>query len=636
MEGILLKDKNKSNKKYCRQCGREISNGHDLCEKHYQQFKKYGVFLEDNQRDVADPNEIIVNEKERYAEVVLYNDLLQEELEERILIDLEDVESVKYVRWNKKQSCIVGNVLGKNILLANYILNTDNKIEFIDGNFYNCRKENLKVIEKRNKKNKKNKDNKITIETIGGSTVDVTGSCFSISYPKNDGTMGLFLVECGMIQGGTVLQDYNDNKRMINAVPFEEAEFILVGHSHIDHIGNICASIPNGFKGKIYSTKEALAINEKLLLDCAFIHERNIKDLNKGGRKYEPLFDESDIYLAINKFSPIERNEIVKINDYVSVRFLNNAHCYGASQIEIYIKKPSNHVTKILYTSDLGSNLNIDFQPFVKENDICKKADIMIMESTYGDRSSFTKAKCVEERQDLLANVEKTIKDNHRCLIPCFSFQRSQMALCMLYDHFKDKDMGNTMVVVDSRLTNEVNNVYLNTLQGEEREYFKEVLAWDRIKYISSFKDTEKLMVKKDQPMIIISSSGMVENGHSKSWAKALLPCKNDAIYFIGYCGKNTLGNKIQNEHTKTVTIDGVVYNKRCNIIIYKTFSSHAQQVDLLNYIKRINVGKSIILHHGSEEAKNKLKELATEELHKIGKTTKIITVGKGCDTFKI
>ena len=90
------------------------------------------------------------------------------------------------------------------------------------------------------------------------------------------------------------------------------------------------------------------------------------------------------------------------------------------------------------------------------------------------------------------------------------------------------------MVVVDSRLTNEVNNVYLNTLEGEEREYFKEVLGWDRIKYVSSFKDTEKLMVKKDQPMIVISSSGMVENGHSKSWAKSLLPCKDDAIYFIG------------------------------------------------------------------------------------------------------
>lgn len=623
----------KNNKRYCEQCGRMINNGHSLCEKHYQQLKRYGVFLDNNQRDEEDLNEIILYEN--HAEIMLYDDLFQEELDDRVVIDLEDVESVKYVRWNRKQSCIVGNVLGRKVPLANYILNTDKKVEYIDGNILNCRKENLNIIEKKSKK-RKNKDNKITIETIGGSTVDVTGSCFSITYPKNDGTMGLFLIECGMIQGGTVLQDYNDNKRMVNAVPFEEAEFILVGHQHIDHIGNLCASIPNGFKGNIYSTKEGLAISEKLLLDCAFIHERNIKDLNKGGKKYEPLFDESDVYLAINKFTPIESNEMIKINENVSVKFLNNSHCYGASQIEIYIKKPSNHVTKILYTSDLGSKLNIDFQPFVKENELCSKADVMIMESTYGDRSSFTKAQCIEEREDLLRNIKKTIDNKHRCLIPCFSFQRSQMALCMLYDNFKDKDIGNTMIVVDSRLTNEINNVYMNTLEGEEREYFKEVLAWDRIKYITSFKDTEKLMVKKDQPMIIISSSGMVENGHAKSWAKALLPCKDDAIYFIGYCGKNTLGNKIQNEYTKTVTIDGVVYNKRCNIVIYKTFSSHAQQVDLLNYIKHINVGKSIILHHGSEEAKNKLKELATEELHKIGKTTKIIAVGKGCDTFKI
>ena len=622
-----------NNKRYCEQCGRMINNGHSLCEKHYQQLKRYGVFLDNNQRDEEDLNEIILYET--HAEIMLYDDLFQEELDDRVIIDLEDVESVKYVRWNRKQSCIVGNVLGRKVPLANYILNTDKKVEYVDGNILNCKRENLNIIEKKHKK-RKNKDNKITIETIGGSTVDVTGSCFSITYPKNDGTMGLFLIECGMIQGGTVLQDYNDNKRMVNAVPFEEAEFILVGHSHVDHIGNICASIPNGFKGNIYSTREALAINEKLLLDCAFIHERNIKDLNKGGKKYEPLFDESDVYLAINKFTPIESNEIIKINENVSVKFLNNSHCYGASQIEIYIKKPSNHVTKILYTSDLGSKLNIDFQPFVKENELCSKADVMIMESTYGDRSSFTKSQCIEEREDLLRNIKKTIDSKHRCLIPCFSFQRSQMALCMLYDNFKDKDIGNTMIVVDSRLTNEINNVYMNTLEGEEREYFKEVLAWDRIKYITSFKDTEKLMVKKDQPMIIISSSGMVENGHAKSWAKALLPCKDDAIYFIGYCGKNTLGNKIQNEHTKTVTIDGVVYNKRCNIVIYKTFSSHAQQVDLLNYIKHINVGKSIILHHGSEEAKNKLKELATEELHKIGKTTKIIAVGKGCDTFKI
>lgn len=145
--------KKNSRKRYCEHCGKEINNGHGLCEKHYRQLKRYGAFLEDNQRDENDPNEIVFYDD--YAEIILYDDLLQEELEERIIIDLEDVESVKYVRWNKKQSCIVGNVLGRNILLANYILNTNAKVEFIDGNYYNCKRENLRVVEKRNKKNKK-------------------------------------------------------------------------------------------------------------------------------------------------------------------------------------------------------------------------------------------------------------------------------------------------------------------------------------------------------------------------------------------------------------------------------------------------------------------------------------------------
>ena len=206
----------------------------------------------------------------------------------------------------------------------------------------------------------------------------------------------------------------------------------------------------------------------------------------------------------------------------------------------------------------------------------------------------------------------------------------------MLYEEFKDVDLGNTMIVVDSRLTNEINNVFMEILEDEQREYFKEVLSWDKFKFITSYKDTEKLMARKNQPMIIISSSGMVDNGHAKSWAESLLPNKNDAIFFIGYCGKNTLGNKIQNTDTKTVTIDGIVCPKRCKIIVYKTFSSHAQQSDLLEYIKYLNIGKYIILHHGNQEAKEDLKRLAEEETRNIGKTSKIIIADKDNNIFTI
>ena len=123
------------------------------------------------------------------------------------------------------------------------------------------KKEEKKIeIPKRKTIRRKNKDNKIEIESLGGSTTDVTGSCFAVYYPTNEEYKGCFLIECGMIQGGTVLQDYNDNKKMISAIPYDIAEFILIGHPHVDHIGNICSSVPNGFKGKIYGSKETLAI----------------------------------------------------------------------------------------------------------------------------------------------------------------------------------------------------------------------------------------------------------------------------------------------------------------------------------------------------------------------------------------
>lgn len=523
---------------------------------------------------------------------------------------------------------------GKRLLSDNYSLCDECYNKLIKNN--SMKKEEKKITQKKKTSRKKNKDNKIEIESLGGSTTNVTGSCFVVYYPTKDEYKGCFIIECGSIQGGTVLQDYNDNKKMINSVPYDIAEFILVLHSHIDHIGNICPSVPNGFKGKIYGSKQTLAISEKLLLDCQFIHDRNINDLNKGKKNYEKLYDETDVHLAIDKFQDIPTNKLIKINEYISIRLINNSHCFGANQVEIFIRKPSNHVIKLLYTSDLGSKHNGSFQPFVLENDLCDRADIMIMESTYGDRQPFTKEQCIIERKDLLKNIKEIVDKGNRCLIPCFSFQRSQMAMCMLYQEFKDVDLGNTIIVVDSRLTNEINNVFMGILEDEQREYFKEVLSWDRFKFITSFKDTEKLMARKDQPMIIISSSGMVDNGHAKSWCASLLPNKNDAIFFIGYCGKNTLGNKIQNPDTKTVTIDGITYPKRCKIVVYNTFSSHAQQNDLLEYITHINIGKYIILHHGNEEAKETLKILAEEENRRIGKTTKIICADKNNNTFFI
>ena len=266
----------------CNHCGRELQKNckSGLCDKHYFQLKKYGEFLEDSPRYENDPNEIRIDGD--IARIVLY-DFLFDELDEQIIIDAEDVDKIKLYHWDKKNGCIVGKEFGRPILLPNIILNTDNKVEHINGDYLDNRKENLRIIE-RNAKVKKvdrRKKGKVEITSLGTSTIDVTGSCWMIEYDKSNGQRGCILLENGMCQGGTVVEDYNANKRMVDYIPYDRAEFILFSHPHIDHIGLAPSSISRGFNGKVIMTEEQRIINEKLLLDSEFIHDRKIKELNK-------------------------------------------------------------------------------------------------------------------------------------------------------------------------------------------------------------------------------------------------------------------------------------------------------------------------------------------------------------------
>ena len=626
------------NKYYCLQCGRELDKKYPngLCQKHYEQYKKFGFPLDDSPIDPNDPNEIEI--KDNHAEIILY-DFMEERIEEVVIVDLDVVDKIKDIRWNKKQSCIVGNIKGKNVLLANYLLDTDNKIEYIDGSYFNNKIDNLRVVEKnaKTKKIDKRKKGKVEITSLGTSTTGVTGSCWSIEYDKSDGTRGLILLENGICQGGTVVEDYNANKRMADYIPYDRAEFMLFSHPHGDHLLLAPASISRGFHGKVIMTEEQRVIGEKLLLDGAFIHDRNIKELQKMGKKAEPLFTESDTYLLLNKVEIIKKYEWIRLNEEVEIRYINNSHVLGAVQIELKIKKPSNHIVKILYTGDLGSKLNLEFQPFLQENEIVKKADIMICESTYGSSSrGFTKQQCIDERKDLMKTIHDIIDKKSMCLIPSFSFSRSQTLMCMLYEEFKDKDL-NCQFIIDSRLTCEINSAYREVLQNEERDYFNEVMSWEKFKFITNYKDTIDYATKNDGiPRIIISSSGFMEAGHVREWAKHILGNKNACICFVGYGGSGTLADRIRNQKSNEINIDGVTCIRRCKIKEYGTFSSHIQQKEIIDYFKQIAIGHKILIHHGDEQARNELKQVANKELRKIGKTTKIVIVGKGCDTFTI
>ena len=632
--------KKNSRKRYCEHCGKEINNGHGLCEKHYRQLKRYGAFLEDNQRDENDPNEIVFYDD--YAEIILYDDLLQEELEERIIIDLEDVESVKYVRWNKKQSCIVGNVLGRNILLANYILNTDAKVEFVDGNYYNCKRENLRVVEKRNKKNKnsytvsKKNKNKVIVEIIGKNRHQVTGSATLISIPLGDGTYKKILVELGGNQTNKDLYtEYLLNKEIVDSVPHSEIEYVFVNHLHQDHCLNLPSLIPNGFKGQLISN----VANEKLmlpmLLDGAFIMAKNVRAINNKKHKVEPLYTEEDVYLLMNKCKTFSMGEIHKLDDIVSFQFVEAGHILGSCQLILYIKTPTGQIKKLHFTSDLGSEYNR--QPFVKSKDMVSSSNFSMFEATYNElgRGFNSKKECDKEREEFIKFLKDELSKNRSILIGVFANARQQTMMEFLYRNFKDDPNFKYPIYIDGVLGATLNNVYLSILEGEEKEYWQEVMSWKYFHYINSYEDSMSVALRKDETKIVLSSSGMFSGGRVVNHVKTTVENKNATIVICGYQGEGTVGHELQRDDNKTIKIEGLEYKKRCKIYQMKTWSSHIMPMENIKYMAQINT-PLIVINHSDEEHKYEFRDIVEEELRKRNNSAKIVCASNDRNIFFI
>lgn len=621
----------------CKVCGRELKhkNKKMLCEKHLNEYNEFGFCITTSDRTENEPNEIRVHND--YAEIVLY-DIYQEEIEEKVLIDIEDINIVKNVVWKKVGKHIVGSTDRYTFDLPSLLMDTDNKIEYINGNILDNRKENLMIVEKKKFKhhfaNNKKYKNKIIITSLGGSTEDVTGSCFAIEYPLDNGGRDLILLECGSIQTNRMVEDFNANKKMVDNIPFNLASNVFVCHCHADHVANMPSGITRGFDGNVVTTYETAQLLSPMLLDSAFIQRRNIMSMNSKGKKYEMLYDESDVFRILDKVKIYDKEVMHKINSNLSFRFVSNNHCFGSTSLEIFIKKPSGRIVKIFYSSDLGSNYNQQYKPYCDERRNVSKANIAIFESTYGDRG-FSKKDVEKDVEGLLSKIREVTYRGNRVLIPCFSFDRSQAIMDLLYHTFKDEEeFKNIKVIVDSRLTNEINKVYEKTLQGELLNRWKEVISWDNFIFIDEYKKTELMARQTKNPCVIISSSGMLAGGHSVAYAKHILPRKQDCICFIGYCSERTLGGKIQ-RGAKSVTIENKSTPIKCEVNIYNSFTGHIQRKELISYMKGINCN-GLFLHHGSEDAKAQLKFTAEEEFLFSGISKKIGIINKKNNYFVI
>ena len=317
------------------------------------------------------------------------------------------------------------------------------------------------------------------------------------------------------------------------------------------------------------------------------------------------------------------------MDKYISFKWLHNSHIIGAAQLELFLKDENGHTSKILYTSDLGSyKLS---SPFVHSTELCTKANLAIFESTYGaEEKIITKKDRMKDKEKIKSIVNEVCKSNGgRILIPCFSLDRTQKILKVLYDIFKEDSDFNIPIIVDSPLSCKITDVYKEVLEGDDLDVLSDIINWKNVRFIKDKIDSNICLADK-KSKIVIASSGFLQAGRSVSYLKEFLPNSKDMILFVGYASLSSLAYKIKNgNENKTISIEGKPYKNRCKIVCLNSFSSHIQRDEIIDYVKGLKCEK-LYLVHGSKNAKLKLKNLIEIELEKLNKTTKVICVQKG------
>lgn len=467
---------------------------------------------------------------------------------------------------------------------------------------------------------KKKRNDEIRLKFYGNSALDVTGSAILISYKNHD-----YMLDFGMLQGcgGTLEQEYAMNLQYANNLKIDNLKCILVSHQNVDHIGLIPALVKRGFKGDIIGSYKSLEFSKKLLEDCAFINERNVETFAKKGRKMEHLYKIEDVTQATYQMRAYDIGEIHQFDEYMSYQFVPTSHLTGSCQIVVYIKKDNGTVKKIWYSGDLGSELGTDFGYFLDNTEIVKSSNLAICECTYfGDMKEYTKQDAIVEREDMKKEILQTLHNHGKVVIPAFAMQRSQHIGLDIWKMFKDDKDFKYNVVIDSRLTNRVNKTFSKVLSDEDKALWEEFLAWDNLKFIESYKETLAIMATRE-PMIVISSSGMAQNGHIVEWLKSAINCSRDMIMVVGYSPKDEILDKLV-RGDEIVKWNGLTYRVRCKIKKYNTFSSHLSAKGIIRYLKQHNTNL-LVFHHGEKTAKTNAVNITKEELTKIGKTTKVM-----------
>lgn len=404
------------------------------------------------------------------------------------------------------------------------------------------------------------------------------------------------LIDCGLFQGRR--REAEERNRFL---PFDPCgiDAMILSHAHVDHSGNIPTLVNQGFRGPIYTTHATRDLCAIMLRDSGRIHERDADWYNRKVRRrcepeLRPLYTEDDAIQAMELFEGVEYGARVDLAPGMSFELRDAGHVLGSSMVVMDVV--NGHRRRICFTGDLGRRE----MPLSRDPARVEDVDVLIMESTYGDRLHDPATEMKTALRDV---VTRTAARGGKVLIPAFALERSQTVVYLLHQLRDEGAIPPVPIYVDSPLTADVTEVFRGSpeyFDPPARAFWQRLGSFEGFRVITDVEDSKALHYLGG-PAVIIAGSGMCEAGRILHHLRNNIEDERNTVLLVGFQARHTLGRRLL-EHRPEVRIFGLDIPVEAEIVDVRAFSCHADQNDLLDFARACRPTlHRLFLVHGEE-----------------------------------
>lgn len=454
-----------------------------------------------------------------------------------------------------------------------------------------------------------------------GAAGTVTGSKHLINTGRDSSGGDGFqvLIDCGLFQGQ---KEWRERNWQDTPVPAREIDAVILTHAHLDHCGWIPRLVKEGFRGSIYATAPTIDLCSVVLPDSGHLQEEDADFHNKKGTSKHkpalPLYTLEEAQDCLKYFKPVEVEETMELCEELSFRFVHAAHILGSCMAEVVLTADGLS-RRLLFTGDIGRVRDSEVAPGKvvhsgpQEGEI---ADLMVMESTYGNRQHPTS----DPRPELAQLIRDAVARGGSIVVPAFAVERTQKFVFMLKELMESGQIPRIPVFCDSPMAIKAIEIFLKysdeyTAQAADLiKKYGSPTDWPGFTFAQTPEQSKKIN-DQHSPSIIISSSGMVTGGRILHHLAQRMPDPRNVIIFIGFQAPGTRGAMIK-DGTSEVKIFGEMIPVRAQVAAIEQFSDHADPPELLEWLRTFK-GKPGVTYlvHGEPQAASGLRDLMQKQL---------------------